>query len=85
METKQFTLLVTRPCGIESEITFTACEWLYLHQASQSIIGQYGYKIVIELFGRTFVLSVDKAKRLADCDYRSPWVSPVKATSRRCM
>ena len=60
---KRFTLYVPDPSRKECTISFEGYEWGDLQQASESIIGQYGYKFALEIFGRVFVMTDGEAIR----------------------
>lgn len=66
-EKKRFQLYVPDPTQAEAVIAFEGYEWPDLEQASRSMIGEYGYKVPIEIFGRAFVMSTDDARRLSQC------------------
>lgn len=66
MTTKRFTLHVPRPTRSTPLIQFEGTEFASLKQASEAIIGRYGFKTAMEIFGRVFVLTMDEAHRFAE-------------------
>ena len=47
-----------------SFVLFEGCEWPDLPQASQSIVGNYGYQFAMEINGRYFVLAAKEALKI---------------------
>ena len=65
MTTKQFTIHVADPTRPTPLVQFWGVEYKTLRQASKAIVGQYGFKVAIEILGRAFVLMIDDAQVFA--------------------
>lgn len=65
MQTKQFTLHVADPSRATPLAQFWGVEYKNLRAASKAIVGEYGFKIAMEILGRAFVLMIDDAQVFA--------------------
>lgn len=61
----RFHLHALDPTQPEAIFSFEGYEWPDLEAASRSMIGKYGYKMPIELFGRVFVVASEDVRRLS--------------------
>ncbi len=63
MTTSTFSLHVPSAENSATLVQFEAVEYANLRQAAEAVIGKYGFKLALEIFGRAFVLTAEEAQR----------------------
>lgn len=66
MRSKQFTIYFTDPQRPAPPMRPWGVEYENLRLASDAILGQYGYKMAVEILGRSFSIAMEDAQLFAE-------------------